>query len=426
MKIVQSFWSGNTIDINKPYGWFSAKYHWIGWILGAHQLSRHHPQVELYTDAYGYEILINVLNLPYSKIHVVLDELNGYDENLWALPKIKTYQLQEAPFIHVDGDVFVWDSLTKGKQDSALIAQNMEITTAYYSKMWDEIKPHLLFVPNEFKDYLSKVSNYACNMGVVGGSDISFFKDFSHKSFDFVDKNKDAWKDISCTNFNIFFEQVLFYQLAKISSKNIDYIFNEISEDNNYVGFGDFDKVPDKTYLHLLGDYKRNIGVCRNMEIYIMKYYPDAYSKLISYLENHPNYSEENLKPTEKSKQVDYRLKDSLMSRDLMAEGVPLLLDRLRSSELPFYIRKYDNFILQDSNEKTVKIYEANGIFTIYEIDEVDELMLKEIQIPIRYDDFVTRMKCYLDNDEDYSEFLLLINNRLRMYISLKIISIYV
>lgn len=98
MKIIQSFWSGNSTDINKPYGWFSAKYHWIGWILSAHQLSRHHPQAELYTDAYGHEILINILNLPYSKIHVVLDELNGYDENLWALPKIKAYQLQEAPF----------------------------------------------------------------------------------------------------------------------------------------------------------------------------------------------------------------------------------------------------------------------------------------------------------------------------------------
>ncbi|MDT8416160.1 MAG: hypothetical protein RQ735_12400, partial [Flavobacteriaceae bacterium] len=61
-----------------------------------------------------------------------------------------------------------------------------------------------------------------------------------------------------------------------------------------------------------------------------------------------------------------------------------------------------------------------------YEIDEVDELMLKEIQIPILHDDFVTRMKCYLDDDENYPEFLLLINNRLRMYISLKIISIYV
>ncbi|MDP2058864.1 MAG: hypothetical protein Q8J97_03925 [Flavobacteriaceae bacterium] len=67
-----------------------------------------------------------------------------------------------------------------------------------------------------------------------------------------------------------------------------------------------------------------------------------------------------------------------------------------------------------------------DGFLQIYEIDEVDELMLKEIQVPIRYDDFVTRMKCYLDNDEDYSEFLLLINNRLRMYISLKIITIYV
>ena len=129
MKIVQSFWSGNQTDFTNNYGWYSYKHHWMSWILSCHQLVKHHKEVELYTDCFGYEILITKLQLPYTKVHVVLDELNHYNKNLWAIAKIRTFQLQTEPFIHVDGDVFVWDSLIDKFENSNLITQNLEVTT---------------------------------------------------------------------------------------------------------------------------------------------------------------------------------------------------------------------------------------------------------------------------------------------------------
>ena len=107
MKIVQSFWSGSQKEFTNSYGWFSYKYNWMSWILSCHQLAKHHKEVELYTDQFGYDILIKKLQLPYTKVHVVLDELNHYNKDLWAIAKIKTFQLQKEPFLHVDGDVFV-------------------------------------------------------------------------------------------------------------------------------------------------------------------------------------------------------------------------------------------------------------------------------------------------------------------------------
>lgn len=70
MKIIQSFWTGNVSDTSKTYGWLSSKYHYLGWILSVNQLKKFYTQVELVTDSYGYDILIEKMNLPYSKVHV--------------------------------------------------------------------------------------------------------------------------------------------------------------------------------------------------------------------------------------------------------------------------------------------------------------------------------------------------------------------
>ena len=120
MKIVQSFWSGNNWSLDKNYGWYSSKYHWLGWVLSVNQLRKFYDEVELVTDRIGYEILINKLKLPYSKVHVILDDLNQYNENLWALAKIKSYSFMNEPFLHVDGDVFIWE-----KFDEELLKQDI-------------------------------------------------------------------------------------------------------------------------------------------------------------------------------------------------------------------------------------------------------------------------------------------------------------
>lgn len=257
MKIVQSFWSGNQTDFSNSYGWAHFKYNWMSWILSCHQLLKFHQVVELYTDTFGYEILIKVLKLPYTKVHVVLDELNSYDRNNWAVAKLKTFQLQNEPFIHVDGDVFVWESLTDKFKDSNLVAQNLEITTEYYRGRWDVIYPKLKYLPEIMKKYHMGESNFACNMGIVGGNNYAFFKEFTSKSFEFVNMNRLPNNDYENLNFNIFFEQVLFHELVIENGENVDYLFSDVSLDNDYKGFGDFNQVPEQSYLHLLGVYKR-------------------------------------------------------------------------------------------------------------------------------------------------------------------------
>ena len=52
-------------------------------------------------------ILINKLELPYTDVKVVLDDLNDYDRDLYALGKVYAYGIQEEPFIHVDADIYM-------------------------------------------------------------------------------------------------------------------------------------------------------------------------------------------------------------------------------------------------------------------------------------------------------------------------------
>jgi len=446
MKIIQSFWAGNQKDFTNSYGWLDYKYNWMSWILSCHQLVKYHKDVELFTDSFGYEILIEKLQLPYTKVHVVLDELNDYHKDLWALAKIRTFQLQNEPFLHVDGDVFVWESLTDKFSNSNLVTQNLEVTTGYYRNRWDAIRPNINYLPEEMKGFDEDTCNLACNMGIIGGTNIEFFQDFCARSIEFVDQNTKAWSDQDNLNFNVFFEQVFFYGACLKSNQKIDFLFQETPKDNLYIGFGDFDKVPyRKTYLHLLGVYKRHGAVCKAMEIYVMQHYTEMYSKLMGLI------NELNLN----TKEIDYLTKDNvfelvtefeeelktnqfesenfLLKRDLYGGGLTQIFDFSLEEKDDFNIVLLNCFYKKTIIEKEtsidiIEIKENNSVYNQYEVDEIDLIMLDELSKPTLYSDFIEKLKTYFDDDTEEDsddEFLLLINNRLRNYLVYKIISIY-
>ncbi len=283
MKIVQSFWSGNKDCLKDGYGWLCPIYHFASWILSCNQLRVYYDDVILVTDKAGYDILINRLHLPYSDVIVCLDELSKYNSNLWALAKIKAYEVLDEPFIHVDGDVFVWEQFDSCLGNHDLIVQNTEVTTAYYRTMWNEIRPAIDILPGAMEKYDQDVNNKAYNMGIFGGNDISFIKEYCKQAFDFVEQNLEKVNKLKGINFNIFFEQVLLHGLATHYGKDVATYIKEDIGDNEYQGFADFDNVPEgRKYLHLLGFYKRIPMVCNKMLAYIIKYYP----QYVAYLEN--------------------------------------------------------------------------------------------------------------------------------------------
>jgi hypothetical protein len=284
MRIIQSAWSCHQANLlTSNSGWLSPEYNLMSWTLSCLQLRQFYPEVVLYCDSPYKELLIEKLELPYSKVICSLDHLNKYHKGLWALPKIYSYSQQEKPFLHVDGDVFIWKPFDSSLMEANLIAQNMESATDYYENIMNSLEKSLTYFPKEMiKEREVNNPILAYNAGIFGGSDIIFMKEYTQKAFEFIEKNIRNLSKIKVSNFNIFFEQYLFYCLAKEKNKEVSVLMPEIIGDNRYKGFGDFEKVPyNKQYLHLLGNYKRNEFICEQMSARLRNDYPNYYYKII-------------------------------------------------------------------------------------------------------------------------------------------------
>lgn len=284
MRIIQSAWACNKPDLlRNNSGWLSPEYNIMSWTLSCLQLKQYYPELVLYCDSAYAKLLIDTLELPYSNVVCNLDILNKYQPQLWALPKIYSYSKQEKTFLHVDGDVFIWKKFDDSLLSSELITQNKEAATDYYEKIMISLESAFNYFPDEIqKERKSREPILAYNAGIFGGSDILFFKEYTSKAFEFVNKNILNLSKINVSSFNIFFEQYLFYCLARKYNKKVNVLLQETIGDNQYKGFGDFARVPyEKQYLHLLGNYKRNEFICKQMAARLRQDYPEYYYRII-------------------------------------------------------------------------------------------------------------------------------------------------
>ncbi len=83
----------------------------MGWALSCLQLRLLYQEVDLYCNSKAASLLKDQLGLPYTNVYETHNDLNLVNEKLWALHKIFTYSLQDDPFLHVDGDVFLFKEL---------------------------------------------------------------------------------------------------------------------------------------------------------------------------------------------------------------------------------------------------------------------------------------------------------------------------
>lgn len=284
MKFIQTLWNETTIT-NIKAGWYSPEYHLMSWALSCLQLRSFYESVELYVDAHNAKLFVDELCLPYTKINIIGDDFRLPEKRLWALPKLYTYSRQTEPFLHVDGDVFIFEAFDEKLLQSALIAQNAEVASAYYTNMQKQLTSNLEYFPDCVrKDFCSHFPITAVNAGILGGNDLAFIKKYCKLAFSYIERNKLVLANINAGIFNVFFEQHLFYSLAAKEDKEICFLIDEIIDDNNYVGFGNFHDVPHKkTYLHLLGGYKRSALVCNQLAFRLREKYPEYYYKIIAY-----------------------------------------------------------------------------------------------------------------------------------------------
>ncbi len=287
MKIIQSFWSKpsvkklklNDSDRNNG-GWLEKNYNYYSWALSCLQFRKFYQNVELITDAYGYDMLINKLGLPYTNVIVALDTLNNYHTDLWAIGKLYSYKMQSQPFIHADSDIYIWNKFDIRMEAAQLLVQNLEVNYFYNIKSFENISRMLAFLPPVFHSMLEQKENInSVNAGILGGNDVDFFQEFSEMAFDFVDRNTDILSHIDVGIFNTIFEQFLFYALSQKKDIKITTLFDHIN--HTFDGLAELASAPGQTdYVHPVGYYKRTRHIGDLLEHQLLTYYPEYFFKI--------------------------------------------------------------------------------------------------------------------------------------------------
>lgn len=291
MKIIQSFWTKPTFKNNKinstdrnKGGWLSKKHNYMSWALSCLQLRKFYEKVELVTDEKGYDILINKLKLPYTNVSVVLDELNHYHPDLWAVGKLHAYRIQTEPFIHIDSDIYIYKPFPLSLEKASLIVQNFEKGFFFYDKVFNELKEAFDYVPQALHDSIEKNNKIiSVNAGLFGGNDIAFFQEYTQSAFEFIDKNIPHLEKIDIGMFNTVYEQFLFNALAEKSNKIISPFISDINP--SFDGIANFTQVPNTvSFIHTVGFYKGLPTINEILEHRLLTDFPEYYYEIINLL----------------------------------------------------------------------------------------------------------------------------------------------
>lgn len=286
MKIIQSYWSKPSQGQNEGHienrhtgGWLTPQYHFMSWALSCLSFRQFYDEVELYTDAEGKALLIDTLQLPYTKVHVVMDRLNHLPPLLWTAPKIYTYSLQKEPFIHADGDVYIWKKFDAAVEQAPLLAQSLEDNFDYYDDMLNILERQNFWVPPAIAAIDRANSNLqTVNAGVFGGSNLAFIHAYCKDLLRFYINNKVLLAGTGVGKLNPL-DQFYFYHLTLEQQRPIGLLFP--GEKHDFSELMLFNLVPQyQSYIHLLGATKKNPLYCKMVALHLHHQFPEYYHKL--------------------------------------------------------------------------------------------------------------------------------------------------
>lgn len=261
-------------------GWSDKKYYYMSWALSCLRACSLYERVELVTDTRGKALLIDCLQLPYTRVQVALDELDEYDPDLWALGKIYAYALQDEPFIHIDGDVFLWEPLPEELARAPLVAQHEERAYSFYRDNLRAAAEAGIDMPAVIAAEIAENRPVvASNAGILGGTNVRFFKDFKKAVILFLQANKHKLRPGLAGGLNNIFEQYLFWCLAQQQQIPIAYLLENISY--HYEGLCDFHNVPHKRgFIHVVGINKRKARFGEDVALRLRLEWPGVYDRI--------------------------------------------------------------------------------------------------------------------------------------------------
>ena len=297
MKSVWSFWS-KPFQAHRNGSWASEKHHLLAWILSVETARQHYPRTGLFTDDAGVKLLVDGLGLEFAEISTALNELAGADVEWWALGKIRAYELQREPFVHLDSDVFLWKRLPGHLESADVLAQNPEPFNPGASYYQPEVMEGALrasvegWLPEEWTWYrcAGRRQRGDC-CGIFGGARMDFIQHYAAQARRLIEHpaNQRAWCKLAHKPaYNILFEQYLLSACvehrgnqphARGTDVEIRYVFNSAEEAHNRK------RAAELGFTHLIADAKKNAVLMDRLENRGRRDYPEKYERCLACLE---------------------------------------------------------------------------------------------------------------------------------------------
>lgn len=234
------------------------------WALSSGLSKRHYGDIHLVTDSGGLERLEPVLE-NFTSVSQELDFFDSVDKAFWAAGKLLTYSLQEEPFLHLDDDVFLFKPLPEEIVGAAIFAQSPEVDGReldYYVgciQHFDAVDVEKVTLP------LDQWSAY--NAGIIGGSDLGFFKRYAREAiewgYDMTIQGKAHYKGMT------LMEQAFFAKKAREEGKDVTCLLEHRTDP----------KAASLGYTHLVDSKFRRV-IRRRVNDRLKKEFPRMYNKL--------------------------------------------------------------------------------------------------------------------------------------------------
>ena len=179
--------------------------------------------------------------------------------------------------------MFAWKKFPEKVLSSELIGQNYESNYRCNIEYFNKIKYLLDYIPTEILQETRDTEDIIqVNAGILGGNNISFFKDYVNTAFEMVEKNSTLFNKYPNNKgaFNMVYEQFLFYCMAKARKSKITVLLEENMI--NHSGLADFEQIPaNKYYAHTLGTYKKFFYIGRYIAERLFLEYPEYYNRIV-------------------------------------------------------------------------------------------------------------------------------------------------
>lgn len=219
MKAVYSFYSAPYAGdpARNPGNWSSPGIEFLIWAWSVLETRKWASKVELVTD-YAGATLFDELGIEFDSVTTALDQIEPEGGKLWAIGKIKAYELQQEPFVHLDGDAWFSEPPSPDILAQPLACQSKEDTSAgspyhrcFYEVLHatDDARPYrLLHAVGSRPLVAGCLSVYICN-------DLAFNEAYCKAARTFYDfwiaPRRGSFRELH--HWNMFVEQLLFGEL---------------------------------------------------------------------------------------------------------------------------------------------------------------------------------------------------------------------